>query len=53
MKLNSKCIKDLNVRPNTLTLLEKKVGNSLELIAQEKRLSREDANNMGIKTNNK
>ena len=31
-KLKSKWIKDLNIKPDTLNQLEKKVGNSLELI---------------------
>jgi hypothetical protein len=30
-KLTSKWIKDLNIKPNTLNLIEQKVGNSLEL----------------------
>ena len=31
-KFNSKWIKDLNVKPNTINLIEEKVGNSLEFI---------------------
>jgi hypothetical protein len=31
-KLKSKCIKDLNRKPDTLNLIEEKVGKSLELI---------------------
>jgi hypothetical protein len=31
-KLKSKWIKDLNIKPDTLTLIEEKVGKSLELI---------------------
>jgi hypothetical protein len=31
-KLKSKCIKDLNIKPDTLNLIEEKVGKSLELI---------------------
>jgi hypothetical protein len=31
-KLNSKWIKDLNIKPNTLNLIGEKVGNSLKLI---------------------
>jgi hypothetical protein len=31
-KLKSKWIKDLNIKPDTLNLIEEKVGNSLELI---------------------
>ena len=31
-KLKSKCIKDLNIKPTTLNLIEEKVGNTLERI---------------------
>jgi hypothetical protein len=31
-KLKSKCIKDLNIKPETFNLIEGKVGKSLELI---------------------
>jgi hypothetical protein len=31
-KLKFKWIKDLNIKPNTLNLIEEKVGKSLELI---------------------
>jgi hypothetical protein len=31
-KLKSKLIKDLNIKPDTLNLIEKKVGKSLKLI---------------------
>jgi hypothetical protein len=31
-KLKSKWIKDLNIKPDTLNLIEEKVGKSLELI---------------------
>jgi hypothetical protein len=30
--INSKCIKDLNIRPETLKLLQEKAGNTLEVI---------------------
>jgi hypothetical protein len=30
--INSKCIKDLNIRPQTLKLVQEKVGNTLELV---------------------
>jgi hypothetical protein len=30
--INSKCIKDLNIRPQTLKLVQKRVGNTLEAI---------------------
>jgi hypothetical protein len=29
-KIKSKCIKDLHIKPNTLTLIEEKVGKRLE-----------------------
>jgi hypothetical protein len=35
-KLNSKWIKDLSIRPDTLNLTEDKVGNRLELSGIEK-----------------
>ena len=31
-KLKSECIKDLSIKPDTLSLIEQKVGNSLEFI---------------------
>ena len=31
-KLKSKWVKDLNIKPDTLNLIEKKVGNNLKLI---------------------
>jgi hypothetical protein len=34
--INSKWIKDLNVRPQTLKLVQKRVGNTLELIGIDK-----------------
>ena len=34
-KLKSKWIKDLNIKPDTLNLIEEKVGKSLELIGTE------------------
>jgi hypothetical protein len=30
--INSKCIKDLNIRPETLKLVQERAGNTLELI---------------------
>jgi hypothetical protein len=36
IKLRSKWIKDLNVKPDTLNLIEQKVGSNFELIVQEK-----------------
>jgi hypothetical protein len=32
MQVNSKWIKDLNIRPETLKLVQKRAGNTLELI---------------------
>jgi hypothetical protein len=34
-KLKFKCIKDLNIKPDILNLIEEKMGNSLEHIVQE------------------
>jgi hypothetical protein len=32
VNINSKCIKDLYIRPQTLKLVQERVGNTLELI---------------------
>ena len=49
-KLNSKWIKDLSVRPDTIKLLEKNIGRTLYDINQSKLLSDPPPREMEIKT---
>ena len=49
-KLNSKCIKDLNVRPETIKLLEENIGRTLDNINQSKILYDPPPRVMEIKT---
>ena len=52
-KINSKWIKDLNVRPETIKLLEKNIGITLDDINQSKILYDPPPRVMEIKTKNK
>ena len=49
-KINSKWIKDLNVRPETVKLLEKNIGRTLDDINQSKILHEPPLRVMEIKT---
>ena len=49
-KINSKCIKDLNVRPETIKLLEENIGRILDDINQSKILYDPPPRVMEIKT---
>ena len=50
-KRNSKCIKDLNVRPGTIKLLEENTGRTVDIINQSKILYDPPPRVMEIKTN--
>ena len=50
-KRNSKCIKDLNVRPGTIKLLEENTGRTVDIINQSKILYDPPPRGMEIKTN--
>ena len=49
-KINSKCIKDLNVRPDTVKLLEENIGRTLYDINHSKILFNPPPREMEIKT---
>ena len=49
-KINSKCIKDLNVRPDTIKLLEENIGRTLYNINDSKILFDPPPREMEIKT---
>ena len=49
-KINSKCIKDLNVRPETIKLLEENIGRTLSDINHSKTLCDPPPRVMEIKT---
>ena len=50
-KINSKWIKDLNIRPETIKLLEENIGRTLDDINQGKILYDPPPSEMEIKTN--
>ena len=50
-KINSKCIKDLNVRVDTIKLLEENIGRTLYDISHSKILFYPPPREMEIKTN--
>ena len=50
-EINSKWIKDLNVRPETIKFLEKNIGRTLDDISQSKSLYDPPPRVMEIKTN--
>ena len=49
-KINSKWIKDLNVRPETIKLLEENIGRTLDVIYQSRILDDTHPKVMEIKT---
>ena len=51
-KLKSKWIKDLNIKPDALNLIEEKVGKSLELIGMVGTFPKQNSNGSGSKIKN-
>jgi hypothetical protein len=53
-KLKSKWIKEFNIKPDTLTLIEEKVGKSLQLIGMGKGggFTKQNSNDSGSKIKN-
>jgi hypothetical protein len=51
-ELKFKCIKDLNIKPDTLNLIEEKMGNCLEHIGKGKKIPEQNTNGFGNKINN-
>ena len=50
-KFKSKCIKNLNIKPDTLNLTEKKVGNSLEPIGTGEKVPEQNTHKSVTKIN--
>ena len=51
-KLKSMWIKDLNIKPDTLNLIEEKAGNNLERHWHRRQLPEQNTNSIGTKINN-
>ena len=51
-KLKSKWIKDLNIKPDTLNLIEEKVEKSLEFIGTVWKFPKQNSNGSGSKIKN-
>ena len=49
-KINSKCVKDLNLRPETIKLLKENIGRTLDVTNQSKILYDPPSRVMEIKT---